>query len=1024
MIWQRLSVQCFLACLMGCFLLPAHALETLNLAVFAYREKPLLAQRFQPLASYLSDSLPGVQVNLLVLDQGEIETALSNNGIDLLLTNPGHYLVVRSRNSMAGVLATLTSMRDGVATASLGGVIVVRNDNPTVHSLADLGGKRIAAPGFGFFGGYQAVLHELLAAGLAQPEPGDLRFVGGHEAAIASVLAGDADAAFIRTGILEDMQAQGRLAPEALKVINRQALPSFPYAVSTRLYPEWPLIVMPHLDSVMTRRIASAIFALEPTHPASRAAGIAGFLPPADYLPVENLARALRLPPFDQPVPFSWHDAWTRYWPYLIFFLSGFVVILLVSLRLAASNRKLSLAKAALEQSTQALAVERLHLSTLVRTLPDLVWLKDPAGVYLDCNPRFEAFFGKSREEIVGKTDYDFVDAALADAFRAHDLAAIEAGTPCVNEEWVTFASDGHRELLETTKTPMYGPEGGLIGVLGISHDITERKRLQADLEEYGRTLAQRVEERSQALLGMEQRASLILQTSAAGLYGVNLSGEIIFINPAACQMLGVSVEEAIGQNAHHLFHHHYPDGRPYPAEDCTSLQFVREGRQIFLEEETYWRRDGTPLPVMLWIHPMHQSGENVGAVVSFVDISAQRQAQQAKDRALAAAEHLARMRSEFVANMSHEIRTPLNGILGFADLGLRYLDQPDKIRNALTKVSMAGKHLLGVINDILDFSKIEAGKMHIEQAPIHLPGVLDEAVDTVQELARKKGLSLRLERSPNLPVRCLGDDLRLRQVLLNLLSNAVKFTENGFVSLRAWCEDEVLHLEVEDSGIGMSAAQCALIFDPFVQVDTSSTRRYGGTGLGLSITRRLVELMGGQIQVRSTPEQGTCFMVSLPYLPLPEHAVASSASQDALFPLSGYAVLVAEDNPVNRELLLENLHLAGARVTAVENGRAACDAVAEEGGAAFDVVLMDLQMPVMGGYEATERILAMAPDLPIIGQTAHAYGEERDRCFAVGMVAHIAKPIDLGELMRLIQVHGGARHAARHAAGVRPSAQ
>jgi PAS domain S-box-containing protein len=993
-------------------LLPAlaSAEQVLALGVFAYRPKEILEQRYRPLADYLSAALPGVRVELQLLDHDEMEKALDRHALDLLFTNPSHYLIVRSRNALTGALATQVSLESGLATSSLGGVIFTRAERRDISTLSDVRRRRVAIPGPKYLGGYQTQMYELQQVGVSLD---DAQFVavGSHDQAMQAVLDGKVDVGFVRTGIIEEWVRAGRLDPAQLRIINRQSLPHFPYIVSTRLYPEWPFLALPHVDARLTRKVAAALLALEADHPASRAAGIAGFAPPADYLPVENLARALRVPPFDQPVSFSAADAWQRYWPWLSGVGLLFAVILLLSVRLAVGNRRLASANAQIEAVAHALSLERQHLSTLVQTLPDLVWLKDCEGVYLDCNPRFEQFFGATKAEIVGRTDYDFVDRQLADFFRANDRLAMERGGLTVNEEWVTFASDGHHELLETTKCPMYDEQGKLIGVLGIGHDITERKELQTRLEQLNATLGQRVEARTRELLGMERRATAILQSSAAGLYGLDREGKIVFINEAACAMLGLRPEQAIGHSAHALFHSRHPDGRPYPADECPFHRALMRGEMFQSSGESYWRADGTLLPVMVWLHPAaHGDDEKLGAVVSFVDVSRQREADQAKDRALAAAEHLARVRSEFVANMSHEIRTPLNGILGFADIGLRNVDNPDKVWNALTKVRAAGRHLLGIINDILDFSKIEAGGMRIDTGCVALRATLHEAVEMVRDQAEAKGLVVTLQLADDVPEYCLGDSLRLRQVLLNLLSNSVKFTEQGSVGLVTAIAGDRLQLNVVDSGIGMTEAQLAGVFDPFVQADTSSTRRFGGTGLGLSITRRLVELMGGSIEVVSAPGKGSSFNISLPFVPAAPAAAQVVPVADGEQPLAGISVLVAEDNLINREVLVDNLMLFGARVVAVENGQEAWERVIDDGPESFDLVLMDIQMPVMGGYEATERILSLVPELPIIGQTAHAYGEERDRCFAVGMVAHIAKPIDFDALAALVRQHARRR--------------
>jgi hypothetical protein len=454
---------------------------------------------------------------------------------------------------------------------------------------------------------------------------------------------------------------------------------------------------------------------------------------------------------------------------------------------------------AEIRQANRDLEHERGFLRALIGTIPDLVWLKDPDGVYLACNPRFERFFGAPQREIVGKTDYDFVDKELADFFRDHDRLAVAKGGPSANEEWIRFADDGHRELVEATKTPMFDNQGRLIGVLGISHDITERQRIEAELEAHRLNLEELVQQRTVDLVRTEAKASHILHSSADGLYGVDAGGRITFINPAACALLGHRAEAVIGKSAHRLFHHSWPDGSPYPPDRCPSHDALRLGKDVRVDDEVYWHADGHAVPVMYAIHPMIQNGRNSGAVISFVDISAQRAAAQATEQALAAAENLARVRSEFLANMSHEIRTPLNGVLGFAQIGYRHYQNSEKARNAFEKIVESGKRLLAVVDEVLDFSKIEAGKLAIEQTEVDLVEVVDRAIDLIGDRARAKQIELRVLRAADLPRTCVGDGLRIGQVLLNLLSNAVKFTEAGSVAVSVSRQERQLVFQVTD---------------------------------------------------------------------------------------------------------------------------------------------------------------------------------------------------------------------------------
>ncbi|HEY6086923.1 MAG TPA: ATP-binding protein, partial [Burkholderiaceae bacterium] len=342
-------------------------------------------------------------------------------------------------------------------------------------------------------------------------------------------------------------------------------------------------------------------------------------------------------------------------------------------------------------------------------------------------------------------------------------------------------------------------------------------------------------------------------------------------------------------------------------------------------------------------------------------------------------AQRLAQVKSDFLANMSHEIRTPLNAVLGFAQVGLR--DGGGLPAQAqFGRILDAGDHLLRVINDILDLSRIEAGKVAVEPRAFALRAVLADASSFVITGARSKGLAFDCKIADDVPNWVRGDALRLQQILGNLLSNAVKFTAQGHVRLAVTSEGDgrdTVRLAVEDTGIGIDAGQVTRLFEPFEQADNSTTRAYGGAGLGLAICSRLAGLMGGSIEVRSTPGSGSCFTLRLPLPPsLPLELPARPAAGSGR--LLGVRLLAAEDDEVNRILLEELLRHEGAEVLFAEDGQQAVQRLLEHGAAAFDAVLMDLQMPVLDGYEATRSIRAVHPQLPVIALTAHALPDVR----------------------------------------------
>jgi signal transduction histidine kinase/DNA-binding NarL/FixJ family response regulator len=378
-------------------------------------------------------------------------------------------------------------------------------------------------------------------------------------------------------------------------------------------------------------------------------------------------------------------------------------------------------------------------------------------------------------------------------------------------------------------------------------------------------------------------------------------------------------------------------------------------------------------------------------------------QATQAAEAARAQAEAAARAKADFLAAMSHEIRTPMTGVLGMADL-LAAEDLGERHRGLVQALQTSGRHLLHVINDILDFSRLEAGGLALERIDFSLPALLEELRSLMLPQAVERGLELRLVPDPQAPPVLRGDPTRLRQVLLNLVGNGLKFTHAGGVTVRVRCVDgaERLRFEVRDTGIGIPAEKRAGLFQAFSQADHSTARRYGGSGLGLAICRHLVQAMGGEIGLDGAPGPGSCFWFEIPY----EAGDAALAAEKAAFDptaLPPLRVLLAEDVPVNQRLLGEGLGRHGHAVTVVANGE---EAVRRAAAGGFDLVLMDMHMPVMDGIEATRRIRRLPPPagtVPVVALSASVTPGERGRYRAAGMNACVGKPIVWPELFAVL---------------------
>jgi PAS domain S-box-containing protein len=416
--------------------------------------------------------------------------------------------------------------------------------------------------------------------------------------------------------------------------------------------------------------------------------------------------------------------------------------------------------------------------------------------------------------------------------------------------------------------------------------------------------------------------------------------------------------------------------------------------------------RDGHVFPIEVAVAPIY-SGQSVSFCAFVRDITERTHAASALCKAKEAAEAANQAKSMFLAQMNHEIRTPLNGILGFADV-LQKMGpdaSDEECNDYLDTINRSGRHLLGVINDVLDLSKIESGQMEVDPVRCAPHGIIADAVSILRVRAQEKGIDLRCRWEGRVPETILTDPSRFRQLLMNLIGNAIKFTDQGRVEVVARLENVEpsprLAVDVSDTGIGIAPEHLSSIFEPFVQADGSITRRFGGTGLGLTISRQIAERLGGSLEVKSELGRGSQFMLKIGagslqgirLLDAPHEDVLPSQNRaGALVDLGGASILLVEDGATNRKLVDLVLRRAGARVTTAENGKIAIELARSH---AFDLILMDMQMPVMDGYVATAELRRSGLTIPILALTANAMKGDAERCAAAGCSGFLSKPID-----------------------------
>ncbi|MBL4664841.1 MAG: PAS domain S-box protein [Nitrospinaceae bacterium] len=651
------------------------------------------------------------------------------------------------------------------------------------------------------------------------------------------------------------------------------------------------------------------------------------------------------------------------------------------------------------------------RLSSLTGIIFDSVVAIDQKGIVQSINPAVEKVFGFSPKEVIGKN----VKILMPDPFFSEHDSYLDNYLRTGEKKIINMVREVRGLHKNGSTFPMElsvseSTENDQKIFVGVLRDISERKANELAMEVVNR------------------ERNLILNSAGEGIYGLDLEGNTTFVNPTACKLLGYSEEELLGKGQHILVHHSYPDGTHYPKDKCPIYSTFRDGKDRQEDEEVFWKKDGSSFPVEYISKPIIDGGKVVGAVVTFTDITARKNAEKELqhaynelekriqerthelNKAKEMAEHHNQTKSEFLSRMSHELRTPMNAILGFAQIMNESRKDPlsDSHKSRISQILKAGNHLLELINEVLDLARVEAGKITVSLEPINIAELAIDVLNVVRPMAEKFDIRLIDGITAQNSVHIFADKTRLKQVLFNLLSNGIKYNrKEGSVTLSLKKQkDGTINILVTDTGMGIPPEKLEKIFVPFDRLGAEGGE-VEGTGIGMTISKKLIELMNGRINVHSTIGKGSQFSVSLPscdpkkidkkYKFLPLESPSSETSKQKI------TVLYIEDNKTN-VLLVQDILSDFPEVNILVAPQAALGldlAYAHQP----DLILLDINLPGMNGFEALKRLQNMEEthNIPVIALSANAMQKDIDRAKEAGFKDYITKPIDISKLKNKI---------------------
>jgi len=632
------------------------------------------------------------------------------------------------------------------------------------------------------------------------------------------------------------------------------------------------------------------------------------------------------------------------------------------------------------------------RLEFVVDNISEVIFQASRIGDWLYLNPSWEKITGFTVKKSIDSNVFEFMHPRDIESCKLKFKKLLVGERKYCNEDVRFVTSNGSYIWCEFIARLSYDENGKMIGLIGSIKDISKRKLLEEEKK--------RTEEKYKVIFEKSSVAYLIIKDS-----------RFIECNQACLDLFGVSYRENfIGRFVRDFSPEYQSDGRLSDDKAKEMIKLAREtGSNIF--DWIHVKENGKEIPVEVSLNSVPMNDENLLFVVLH-DLSERKRVETELIKAKEKAEHATKAKAQFLSTMSHEIRTPMNAVIGVTHLLSEDNPREDQLNN-INILKLSADNLMSLINDILDFSKIEAGKINLENIDFNFRNLINNIAAGFKFKAKERDLNFLVEIDPKIPTYLVGDPTRISQILNNLCSNALKFTEKGFIKIkvnRELSKGNLVHLQfdVSDSGIGIPLEKQEQIFDSFSQADSNTTRLYGGTGLGLAITQKLVTLMHGNLSVYSEEDIGTTFCVDLSFEPSQKSKPKVNFTEDHFSEISnirGLHVLIAEDNPMNVLILKQFLKKWDVTCEVAVNGKLACEKVES---CDFDMILMDLQMPVMDGYNAARNIRNLKEDkfkaIPIIAVTASAFSEIRKKVVDAGMTDYVTKPINPEDLYIKLQ--------------------